>query len=61
MCYRVIPPSGINILNPIIPSKTRWDARFCWTMMNYEFTSSPTKVEVKGRAIHGQKNGQIDI
>ena len=53
ICYGLIPPYGSDIVNPLIPSKPRLYARFGLNMMKCKFTSPPTKVGVKGKAIHG--------
>ena len=48
--YGQIPPYGSNIVNPSIPSKHRWRARFGWTMMKYTFyvTTSESGGESQG-------------
>ena len=57
MIYRLIPPCKINIVKPIISSKPRVRVGFGRTMMEYEFMSPSTKVEVKGEYIYGQMMG----
>ena len=61
MHYGLIPPHVNNIENHSIPSKPRLRVSFGWTMIKYSFTSPPNQVEVKCKAIHGQKTRHIDI
>ena len=58
--YGLIPPCEINIVKPSIKNKPRLRARFGLTMVKYTFTSLPPKLEMKCKAIHGQKLTQID-
>ena len=60
MCCGLIPPHGRNILNLSIQSKPMWHASFGWTMMKYAFTSTLTKLGVKGKAIPSQFLVQTD-
>ena len=54
MCYLSIPLCGGDIVKTSITVETRICARFGSTMIKYAFTSPPTKLGVKDKAIYGQ-------
>ena len=62
MRYRLIYTRWINIVNPIIPSKTRWWVRFGWAIMMCAFciTTAQRGGETEGQYTDRQQDRQTD-